>query len=149
MKTIIFGSRSITNWKVLAQALKACPWQITAVVSGHAAGVDALGEAYAKDCELPCEVYPARWDLYGSHAGRLRNELMLGKAKHVLAVWDGNSNGTRHMITIAKREGAEVFVYEYDVAKGQAVGWDHFPAKAGGTPNPDVLQPARSSRKRR
>lgn len=138
MKTIIAGSRSITDWKVLAKAIKLCPWEITTVISGTADGVDKLGEQYADDCELPLEIYPARWDLYGMAAGRLRNELMLGKAKHVLAVWDGKSNGTRHMISIAKRDGAEVFIYEHDVATNKATGWDHFPARAV---SPDSVLP--------
>jgi len=81
------------------------------VISGHAPGADTLGEEYATDMCLPLEVYPARWDLYGNSAGRLRNELMLGKAEAVLAVWDGESPGTRHMIRIAEREKIPVHVY--------------------------------------
>jgi hypothetical protein len=70
-----------------------------------------MGEEYAKVAGLPLEVYPARWELYGMNAGRLRNELMLGKAEAVLAVWDGESRGTRHMIRIAEREQIPVFIY--------------------------------------
>lgn len=136
MKTIIAGSRTITDWTALAAAIEACPWEITAVVSGGASGVDRLGEEFADETELPLEVYPARWDAHGSSAGRLRNELMLGKANHVLAVWDGQSYGTRHMINIAKRDGAEVFVYELPFGDtGAEPQIEHFPARvrAGGS----------------
>lgn len=149
MKTIIAGSRSITDWQVLARAIELCPWEITAVVSGNAVGIDQLGEDYARDLGLPLEVYPALWKQHGSKAGLYRNEEMLGKAKHLLAVWDGNSSGTRHMISIAKRDGAEVFVYEYDLEKGKEAGRDHyFARKVGNTPQP-LAPPTKSHRTRR
>jgi len=117
VKTIICGSRTVTGWQHVAAAIEECPWEITAVISGHALGVDRLGEEYATETFLPLEVYPARWDLYGNSAGRLRNEWMLGKAEAVLAVWDGESPGTKHMIRIAEREKIPVHVYRVYLKK--------------------------------
>jgi len=128
VKTIIAGSRTITDWQILAAAIEACPWEITSVISGGAAGVDTRAEEFARDCGLPLKVCPAEWKRYGQAAGRLRNEYMLGLANRVLAVWDGQSPGTRHMIAIAKRDGAEVFVYEYHADTGKTFE-EHFPAR--------------------
>jgi hypothetical protein len=48
MKTIIAGSRDITDYNVVKAAVKAAGFTITEVVSGAARGVDSLGEEYAR-----------------------------------------------------------------------------------------------------
>ena len=37
---------------------------------------------------------------------------MATKADALIAVWDGVSRGTKHMIDIAKKNGLSVFVYK-------------------------------------
>ena len=111
MKTIIAGSRGITDYHVLLEAYTECPFSITSVVSGCARGVDALGEKFANDNSLPLEKYPADWDTYGKRAGYIRNAEMADNAEALLAIWDGESRGTKHMIDIAREKGLEVYVY--------------------------------------
>jgi hypothetical protein len=48
MKTIIAGSRSITDPAVVYRAVAASRFRITHVVSGTAAGVDTIGEAWTR-----------------------------------------------------------------------------------------------------
>ena len=111
MKTIIAGSRGITNYYILIKAYMQCPFDITSVVSGCARGVDTLGEKFANDNSLPLEKYPADWDTYGKRAGYIRNTEMADNAEALLAIWDGESRGTKHMIDIAREKGLKVFVY--------------------------------------
>lgn len=108
MKTIIAGSRTITNYAKLLQAIDELPWVITLVISGGAKGVDRLGETYAKENDLPLEIYPANWDKFGRKAGPIRNSEMADNAEALLALWDGESRGTKHMIQTANYKGLKV-----------------------------------------
>lgn len=111
MKTIIAGSRTCAEYSALLDAIGACPFSITEVVSGRAAGVDTLGEMYAKEHGLPLHLFPADWKSHGKRAGYLRNTEMSKNAEALLAVWDGQSRGTKHMIEIAEKAGLDVFVF--------------------------------------
>ena len=115
MKVIIAGSRDITDYDTVCDVMKQFnethKIQITEVVSGTAKGIDQLGERWAKDNKVAIKKFPANWDLYGRAAGYRRNEEMAAYAEVVIAIWDGVSKGTGHMIDIGKREGLKVFVY--------------------------------------
>jgi glycerophosphoryl diester phosphodiesterase len=114
MKTIVAGSRNIENPSLeLALALYTCPFhnQITEIVSGHAKGIDQAGEKLAYLASLPCKVFPADWNKYGKRAGYLRNEEMAKYADALIAVWDGESKGTKHMIDLANRYKLKIHVY--------------------------------------
>lgn len=84
------------------------------IISGAARGADQKGELYAARNQLECHKYPADWDRYGRSAGYKRNEFMAKVATHLVAFWDGNSRGTKHMIDIAKHEGLIVRVYDFN-----------------------------------
>lgn len=111
MRTIIAGSRGIVDMSVLRHCIDHLRHPITVVISGAAIGVDSLAIDYAKEHELPLEMYPAEWKRFGNRAGFIRNELMASKAEALVAIWDGKSRGTRHMITVAKMLGLTVTVY--------------------------------------
>tara|TARA_Y100001938_G_scaffold17570_1_gene21597 strand:+ start:848 stop:1282 length:435 start_codon:yes stop_codon:yes gene_type:complete len=83
---------------------KAKHHQIT-VLSGTARGSDRIGEAYAKHRDFKIEQFPANWDLYGKSAGYRRNVQMADNADALIAIWDGKSKGTKHMIEIAEKKG--------------------------------------------
>jgi len=111
MKVIIAGSRDNITYDDVVNAIEQSKFVITTVISGTARGVDRFGEKYASLNGLDVEKYPADWDTYGKSAGYRRNELMATKADALIAVWDGESKGTKHMIDIAKKNGLSVFVY--------------------------------------
>jgi len=111
MKTIIAGSRSITDIKHVFDAAAACGWLISEVVSGGARGVDTLGEEAGKRAGVPIKVFPADWDTYHKRAGFLRNVQMAEYAEALIAIWDGVSKGTEHMIRIAREKGLRVYVH--------------------------------------
>lgn len=111
MKTIIAGSREITDYQQVLNAISLIDWQITAVVCGMARGVDKLGEKFALQNQIPVHYYPAEWHIHGKSAGYLRNWEMAKNAEALIAIWDGKSKGTSHMIDIARDFNLRVFVY--------------------------------------
>lgn len=111
MRTIIAGSRDITNITSVYRAIAESEFTITLVLSGCARGVDELGEQYADYMNIPIQRFPANWDEYGKSAGYIRNQLMADSADALIAVWDGVSKGTKHMIDIAHKKGLKVFVF--------------------------------------
>lgn len=113
MTTIIAGSRTLGK-DALYAALAECPWDITEVVSGGANGIDTCGELWATENNIPIKRFPAYWDNFGKMAGFLRNTQMAeytGDKGALLAVWDGKSRGTKHMIQIAGRYGLRIKVW--------------------------------------
>ena len=110
MKTIIAGSRSITDKEVVLRAVKESGFNITEVVSGKAPGVDTLGEEIAEDMGVPVKPFPANWTKYGPAAGFLRNSEMAEYADVLIAVWDGESPGTADMIHKMGKRKKTVFV---------------------------------------
>lgn len=111
MKTIIAGSRTIDDYSQVESAVKQSGFTITELYSGCAKGVDMLGIMYADANKIPVMAFPAQWDKHGKKAGILRNEEMAKTADALIAIWDGKSRGTKHMIQIAKEKNLKVFVY--------------------------------------
>jgi predicted Rossmann fold nucleotide-binding protein DprA/Smf involved in DNA uptake len=109
--TIIAGSRTIQDYAEVERAIKHSKFNISEVISGGARGVDKLGETYAYEHKIPLTIYRANWDKYGKRAGIFRNRVMATHADALIAVWDGQSNGTKHMIEVAKEYGLHVFIY--------------------------------------
>ena len=89
MKTIIAGSRGITDIKLVGKAVKESGFAITEVVSGTARGVDQLGEQWARNNHVPIRRFPAKWDTFGKSAGYRRNEEMADYADSLIALWEG------------------------------------------------------------
>jgi hypothetical protein len=110
MKTIIAGSREIRDYSILIEAVKECPWEITEVVSGTAQGPDRLGQRYARENKLPLYNFPAAWKRHGVVAGVIRNTEMAKNAQALLAIWDGRSTGTSHMISEARKLNLHVYI---------------------------------------
>lgn len=110
-EVIVAGSRTITNLQVVTVAIERSGFRVAEVVSGCARGADQLGEAWARSQHLPVKQFPADWDRYGKRAGYLRNELMSEYADALVAIWDGISSGTKHMIEKARERGLKVYVH--------------------------------------
>lgn len=119
MKAIIAGSREITDYARVVAAIEASGWaaQITEVVSGHAIGVDRLGERWAKERGIPIkefEVTVADWKHLGKRAGCVRNREMAQYAAQfpgsaLILVWDGQSTGSANMLAEAKLAKLKVY----------------------------------------
>lgn len=111
MKVIIAGSRGITDYEMIERAVESSKFVITEVVSGTARGVDTLGEEWAINHFIPISRFPADWNTHGKSAGYKRNLKMGEYADALIAIWDGKSPGTKHMIDIMKKLNKPYFVY--------------------------------------
>ena len=114
-RVIIAGSRSFNDYELLReQCLSILQEKMRThrviIVSGHARGADSLGERFANEFRLPFELHPAKWRLLGKAAGMVRNAEMAKCSDALIAFWDGESRGTRHMISFARKRGLEVSV---------------------------------------
>ena len=119
MKLIIAGSRGITSYSVVREAVIASGlWahyqHDIEVVSGGAKGVDRLGEEFANKNGLKIHRFIPDWDTYGKRAGMLRNIQMGEFSDALVAIWDGESRGTKQMIDWATKNGLFVYVHEVD-----------------------------------
>lgn len=111
MKVIIAGSRTATYQATLNAAYKT-PLLFTEVVSGGAKGADTFGECFANKEEIPIKRFLPNWDVHGKKAGMLRNIEMGDYADALIAVWDGKSRGTKHIIDYMTKLNKPVYVYE-------------------------------------
>jgi hypothetical protein len=121
MKVIIAGSRDITDYNVVKEAMDSfmekLDYQgpmlaITEVVSGTARGADSLGEEWANNRGVPIKRMPANWAHHGKSAGYIRNSEMAMYADALVALWDNKSRGTGHMIDLAYKYDIPVFIHK-------------------------------------
>ena len=120
-KLIIAGSREVPHEGVVADAFAESPFlveSIDQVVSGTARGIDRLGEAWAEGYGIPIHRMPADWQKFGRSAGYRRNEDMARHADALLAVWDGSSRGTKHMIDLGRKHGLTIYIHRMDGVSG-------------------------------
>jgi hypothetical protein len=103
MKVVIAGSRGINDKNVVNQAIKDSGFKITEILCGCAKGVDSLGRDYGLQNNIPVAEFPANWTKYGNAAGIMRNIVMSKKCDALIAIWDGHSRGTKHMIECVEK----------------------------------------------
>ena len=127
MKVIIAGSRSITDYDLVCNAIALSGFDVTEVVSGCADGVDKIGEWWAIRYAVTLTQMPANWgDIshpkavvrirrdgtkYNVLAGYWRNEEM---AKYVgseggLILVHRNSGGSLNMKEQAVKYGLSIY----------------------------------------
>lgn len=113
MRTIVAGSRAITDAAIVEKAILESGIEVTELVSGGAAGVDQLAEAWARQRSIPVTQFLPNWKRCGRRAALMRNVDMAKYAEACIAVWDGQSRGTYHMIRTAKSCGLRLQVCDY------------------------------------
>jgi precorrin-6x reductase len=114
MRVLVCGSRGFNDYEFAKRFLSG--YGITSIIHGGARGADSCGAKYAQDVGIPCIAFNADWNSYGRRAGIIRNERMLkeGAPDLVVAFWDGNSKGTKHMIDIAEKAGVPVRIIDIE-----------------------------------
>ena len=111
MKVVIAGSRGFhhnipRHYEWLEDMIKEYEdehGKITLVISGRATGPDKLGEMWAKRNNASIAAFPADWDRFGKGAGHIRNNEMGTLGDAAIIMWDGESRGTKHMISVMKQ----------------------------------------------
>jgi len=114
-RVIVCGSREIISAKLVFNAIDKfrATRPITTIISGGARGVDSIAKSYALHHGVEFVEMKADWRAYGRAAGYQRNAEMLkalGNGGAIVAVWDGQSKGTKHMVDIARKGGYEVVI---------------------------------------
>lgn len=104
MKLAVVGSRSITDYKIVEEFLDSVT-SIDCLVSGGAKGADSLAERYGAERKIRIMIFYPDWKKYGKSAGFQRNLQIVDYCDSLVAFWDGRSNGTRHSIELARRQG--------------------------------------------
>lgn len=119
MKVIVAGSRSILSGRAVGEAILASGFHVEELVSGNAAGVDRIAEAWARTRGIKVTRFPVGrddWRRLGPSAGPIRNRRMasyVGPGGGLVAVWDCKSRGTLDMIRVARDVGLEVYVHHH------------------------------------
>ena len=115
IKIIIAGGRNFDDYPKLCQVCDEFlqDQNNIEIVSGAYKGADFLGERYASERNYPIKQFPADWRRYGKSAGLKRNTEMAAYADALIAFWDGESKGTKHMIELATHTGLKVKVIYY------------------------------------
>ncbi len=111
MKVIIAGSRDGFVARNVFEAIEESKFKITEVISGGARGVDRDGEYWARLNNIPIKQFIPDWERSGKAAGLLRNLDMAEYADALVAVWDGKSKGTKHMIEAMQKMNKPTHVY--------------------------------------
>ena len=117
MRLIIAGSRTLNDTALVAALIETSVFfrepdmKPTTIVCGGAKGVDQIAARWCQATHSTAtNLFLPDWDGQGKSAGYKRNETMADNADALLAIWDGVSKGTEHMINIARAKGLEVQV---------------------------------------
>lgn len=132
-KLAVVGSRTITSEQKVLCAMNNVPWipddvQTLSpedidleIVTGGAGGVDTIAEEWALEHGFDVTIHNPDWsdwrihkpdwsDWRDGHPALARNTEIVEDSDGVLAVWDGNSNGTRDSIDKALKRGKRIYV---------------------------------------
>lgn len=121
MKVAVIGSRSVNDKALVEQMLneikRSCDSHNNSLVilAGGASGVDELARQWAKDNHVDFVMFKPYFmlDSKASYTPRhyfFRNKQIIQNADTILAIWDGESNGTRFGIEYAKKHKKDITV---------------------------------------
>ena len=111
MNLLICGSRTIAGADVqIMRALLHFGLSPDTISSGGGGAVDLAADQYARERGLRFRVILADWNLHGRSAGMIRNEKLVKEVDAVLAIWDGQSPGTKHVMERAWRRNIPVYL---------------------------------------
>lgn len=118
MKLIVAGGRNFDNTDYLIKCLTelANEGKIPdepELVCGMAPGADRTAWNLWHNANMPIHAFPANWNKFGKRAGIIRNAEMGDYADVLVAFWDGQSKGTKHMIEYMTKLGKPVYVFKY------------------------------------
>ena len=112
MKVAVIGSRLAPDNASLL-ILRELPAHVSEIVSGGATGIDTAAEEVARSLSVPIRVFLPDYERYGKKAPLMRNLQIVEYADEVLAFWNGESRGTRHVIASCIQAGKPVRVIPF------------------------------------
>ena len=111
MKIGIVGSRTFTDLGLVEDYIRNLPLD-SIIISGGARGVDSCAAKVARDKGLQVVEYLPDYEMYGRRAPLLRNITIINSSDYLIAFWDGQSHGTKHVIDYCKKHNKSITVYK-------------------------------------
>lgn len=109
MRIAIIGSRKAPA-HIVSLIMAHLPRHASEIVSGGASGVDTAAAKVAFRLSIPLRIFAPDYKAYGKAAPLKRNEQIVAYADEVLAFWDKESAGTRHVIAACVKAGKPIRV---------------------------------------
>ncbi len=106
MKIGIIGSRNI----IIDNIKEYLPCDVTEMVSGGAKGIDQCAREYAIAENIKLTEFLPDYGRYGRYAPLERNIRIINYADRIIALWDGKSKGTKHIIDNCKKMNKKIEV---------------------------------------
>ena len=108
MRILVCGGREFDDLRLFIPSIKPYLEKNNVIIEGGAKGADFLARCFGKYYGLEIITFPADWKQHGKDAGPIRNKEMLAKGKPDIVLAFPGGFGTRHVTSIAQREGIEV-----------------------------------------
>jgi hypothetical protein len=113
MKLLIVGSRCIEEFDLTGYV----PCDVELIISGGARGIDTIAEQYADSHGIQKLIFYPEYEKYGRAAPLRRNEKMVDISEVILAIWDGESKGTKYTLNYAKKKNKKIIEIVVDNEK--------------------------------
>ena len=110
MKVAVVGSRNCE----VSDLKNYLPEGVKEIVSGGAKGIDSCARTYAQAHGLPLTEFLPEYERYGRAAPIKRNLQIIDYADEVIAIWDGKTKGTKHVIDACKEKNKKITVYRVE-----------------------------------
>lgn len=107
MRVAVIGSRN-TDDRIEDLIRDNLPPYTTEIISGGAKGVDEAAKHVAAALGIPFREFLPDYDTYGKRAPLVRNDRIIDYADMVLAFWDGESPGTKYVVTSCLKRSKRV-----------------------------------------
>lgn len=114
IKVSVTGSRSITDENIVFKILTSINdrYSIELTIHGGAIGVDSIAEKFCNKNNISTKIIIPEWEKLGKKAGMVRNTLIINEADLVVAIYDGNSKGTKNAIDMAIRNKKNIMTFD-------------------------------------
>lgn len=122
MKVAVTGSRSIDDSLVVHDILtewakENAPGERLTVMSGGARGVDDWAERWAMANGHDYVLFKPYFLVdnraaYNPRHYMMRNKQLVSNADHVVAIWDGESSGTKFTVSYARKKRVPLSLYQ-------------------------------------
>jgi hypothetical protein len=128
MKIMIAGSRGIKDVQWIHGELDKIfeKMKPNKVIHGGATGVDSIAHDYCVRNRIEVSVFRPNYKKYKNNPSRaplMRNVEMVKEADIVIAMWDGKSNGTEHVINNADRFGKPLLICRPGMKSQETRNW--------------------------
>lgn len=81
------------------------------IVSADCEGVDSMAQSYAKLNGYKYLWIPIRWNKFGGDAWEVANGEIATVANYIIAFWNYESLGTKHMLSLAIEQSIDTEIY--------------------------------------